>query len=151
MLLFSGSVSAEPFEGLTEAVRSGDYGSLKAVLVARDGEVLYEHYFHGTQADDLHMMHSVTKSVGSALIGIAHRKGKIRLDQGLGEIFSEHYPMSLFPYNDKAGITVEQVLQQRHGVLWEELEVDYRDASNLTYQAIISQDWYAYFLRRPTA
>jgi len=61
-------------------------------------------------------MHSVTKSVGATLVGIAHRQGKIRLDDNLTDLFIEHYPMNSPPYSDKRFTTVESVLKQRHSV-----------------------------------
>ena len=94
-LLYWQSLFAQQFDGLSEAIETGNYGSLKAVVIAQHGEIIYEHYFRGTGPGDLHQVFSVTKSVGSALIGIAHRKGMIRLDQRLDEFFSALYPMQI--------------------------------------------------------
>jgi CubicO group peptidase (beta-lactamase class C family) len=149
MLLVAQQSWAAEFEGLGKAIRSGDYGSIKAVLIAQDGELLYERYFRETEPDDLHQMHSVTKSVGSALVGIAHRQGKISLDTTLSDLFVEYYPMNTAPYQDKRLVTVESILKQRHGILWDEWSVSYLDEANPVYQAIISGDWYGKFLREP--
>ncbi len=127
LLCASQNLSAQSFEGLTDAIEQGGYGSLKAVLISPHGEIIYEENFHGTQANDLHMMHAVTKSVGSALIGIAHRQGKIRLDQRMNEFFSQFYPLGSGVYAGKENITVKAVLQQRHGVEWDEWTLDFRD------------------------
>ena len=89
LLCVSQGLAAQPFEGMREAIEQGGFGNIKAVVVSRHGEIVYEEYFRGAQASDLHQLHSVTKSVGSALIGIAHRQGKIQLDQGLNEFFSD--------------------------------------------------------------
>jgi CubicO group peptidase (beta-lactamase class C family) len=94
-------------------------------------------------------MHSVTKSVGSTLIGIAHRQGKIRLDQHLNEFFSDYYPIGDGLYAGKEQISVEHVLQQRHGIEWDEWTLPFTDPQNPVYQAITSGDWYRYILTRP--
>ena len=141
--------AAVDFGDLTEQLASGQFGSIKAVVIAHGGEVVYEEYFRGTQRDDLHHVHSVTKSVGSTLVGIAHGQGRIDLDTPLLDLFSAYYPMQNAPYLDKRHITVEQVLQQRHGVDVNEWETDYRDPANPISAAINSGDWYRWFLRQP--
>ena len=151
LLLVAPGLCAQPFDGLGEAVASGDYGNVKGVVVSRHGEIIYEDYFRGTDADDLHQVQSVTKSVGSALVGIAHRKGLIRLDQALEDHFSGLYDMSQGALADKRAITVEQVLTHRLGVEWDETSTDYRDVANSTNQMINAADWYRFVLERPMA
>lgn len=141
---------AQTFPGLDESVARGDFGQLKAVLVSRHGEILFENYYRGASPSDLRQVQSVTKSIGSALIGIAHRQGRIALDDTLVQFFGDLYPMDSGAYRDKAGITVEQVLQQRHGIQWDEARVDYRDPANPVQQMVQSGDWYQYVLTRPT-
>lgn len=148
-LIFPHSVLAQPFDGLSEAIEQGSFGNLKAVVIAQHGEIIYEDYFRGTDAATLHQVQSVTKSVGAALIGIAHRQGKISLDQDLDHFFSGLYDMSLPELQNKSGITVEQVLQQRHGIEWDEDSTDYRNPLNPVGQMIDSDDWYRYVLSRP--
>lgn len=148
--LWTPILAAQPFEGLSESIGQGSYGNLKAVIISRHGHVIYEDYFRGSQPNDLHQVQSVTKSIGSALIGIAQRQGKLRTDQDLGHFFSGLYPMSAGLYADKQAITVEQVLQQRHGIAWDESSVDYRNPLNPVQQMVTSGDWYQYVLTRPT-
>ena len=145
-LLAAHSLAAQPFEGLSEAIEGGQFGNIKAVVISRHGEIIYEDYFRGTNASTHHQVQSVTKSIGSALIGIAHRKGEIRLDQGLDHFFSGLYPMNEGIFLDKSAITVQQVLQQRHGIQWDEVSTDYRDPQNSVNQMINSNDWYQYVL-----
>ena len=51
---------------------------IHSLLVVRNGYLVLEEYFHGWQADRLHMQQSVTKSFTSALVGIAIDRGHIR-------------------------------------------------------------------------
>ncbi|NNK31571.1 MAG: serine hydrolase [Xanthomonadales bacterium] len=149
-LFVTQGLAAQSFDGLQEAIEGGSFGEIKAVLVSQHGEVLFEEYFRGSSAADLHQVQSVTKSVGSALVGIAHRQGRLRLDQTLGELFGGLYPMNTGAYQNKAAITVEQVLQQRHGIAWDESSIDYRNPANPVQMMVASGDWYNYVLTRPT-
>lgn len=149
MMLWGPQLAAQPFVGLSEAIEQGSFGNLKAVIISRHGEIVYEDYFRGSHVNQLHQVQSVTKSIGSALIGIAHRQGKIALDQDTDHFFSGMYPMSLLPYRDKSGITVEQILQQRHGIQWDESSTDYRNPLNPAGQMVGSSDWYEFVLSQP--
>lgn len=148
-MLCGQALQAQPFDGLTEAIGQGAFGNLKAVVISQHGEVIYEDYFRGTGPDDLHQVQSITKSVGSALVGIAHRQGKLRLDQDLNHFFSGLYPMQEGAYQDKAAITVEQVLQQRHGLEWNETDLHYCNEQNPVARMVRSDDWYDFVLTGP--
>lgn len=148
-LLLAQNLSAQPFDDLSETIGQGAYGNLTAVVISQRGEILFEDYFRGAQADDLQQVMSVTKSVGSALIGIAHRQGKIRLDQNLNHFFSAHYPMSGGMFQNKSAITVEQILQQRHGIQWDEASTDYRNPLNPVARMLETDDWYQFVLTQP--
>ena len=58
------------------------------------GGGIYEDYFRGAFVNELHVLNSITKSVGSALIGIANRQGKIQPEDALPKFFSALYPMN---------------------------------------------------------
>lgn len=49
----------------------------------------------------------------------------------------------------QASMTVENVLQQRHGLLWDELGIDYRDPENPVAGMMASDDWNLYVLTQP--
>ena len=143
------SPAMSDFDDLSQAISQGSFGNLKAVVASRHGELIYEEYFRGTGPDELHQVQSVTKSIGSALVGIAHRQGKIQLDQDMDHFFADLYPMSQGMFQGKSAITVEQVLQQRHGIAWDEDSTDYRNPLNPVRQMVESPDWYQFFLTRP--
>jgi CubicO group peptidase (beta-lactamase class C family) len=53
----------------------------------RDGRPVLERYYHGSDASQPYVLHSITKSVVSALVGIALEEGLLRsLDQRLPEL-----------------------------------------------------------------
>ena len=61
---------------LENAVRRFD-DNITGILIQKDDEIRYENYFHGYSAENAAHVYSVTKSVFSALIGIALEKGLI--------------------------------------------------------------------------
>lgn len=65
------------FDEVTRAVAAGDFKQITSVVVARDGKVLYEHYFDDGGADARRNTRSATKTVAGMLLGIAINEGKI--------------------------------------------------------------------------
>ncbi|NGZ74568.1 serine hydrolase domain-containing protein [Saccharibacillus alkalitolerans] len=71
-----------------ESLIKSDYKNTAGIVVMQDGEQVYESYFDGYTFDDSLHVASVTKSVVSALIGIALDKGHIKSrDQKVLEFF----------------------------------------------------------------
>ena len=62
---------------LTTALDNGDYRKITSVLVRHHGDVVYEWYATGNDADTLHNTRSATKTVTSMLLGIAIDQGHI--------------------------------------------------------------------------
>lgn len=74
-----------------EKVVMRDYGNIAGIVVLKDGETLYEHYFNECTANSRIHVYSVTKSIISILIGIAMDKGYIKdLDQKVLDFFPEY-------------------------------------------------------------
>ena len=75
---------------LEEAVRRLD-NNITGILIQKDGETKYENYFHGYSAENAAHVFSVTKSVFSALIGIAIEKGLIHsVEQKVLDFFPDY-------------------------------------------------------------
>mgnify|MGYP001815468351 CR=1 FL=1 len=70
-LFYANGLPAQSFDGLSDAIEDGDFGNVKSVVISRHGNIIYEDYFRGSFANELRQVQSVTKSIGSALIGIA--------------------------------------------------------------------------------
>jgi CubicO group peptidase (beta-lactamase class C family) len=71
-----------------EEIRS-QYNNITGIVVQKDGQTRYENYFHGFSADNAAHVFSVTKSVFSALIGIAISQGAI---QSVGQKVLDFFP-----------------------------------------------------------
>jgi Beta-lactamase len=88
---------------------SSVYPEIRSVLVVRHGYLVYERYWQGMTAGDGDNVYSVTKSVVSALVGIALGQGKLKgLDQTVGELLARHLPPDADPRLARA--TLEQLL-----------------------------------------
>ncbi len=70
-------MNQDQIKELEEAIHTR-FGNIAGMIVQRNGETLYQNYFHGYTAEHALHMYSVTKSVFSALIGIAIEQGSIK-------------------------------------------------------------------------
>ena len=96
-------------EGL--AATAPAYTQLRAVLVMRDGATVFEGYF-ASSSSDYRSVYSVTKSVVSALVGIAVADGDLALDDTLGELLPG-YRTAMDPAT--ARVTLKQLLTMSGG------------------------------------
>lgn len=93
-------------EELEKAINS-DYSNVTGIIVQKNGVKLYENYFNGYAPDKAVHVYSVTKSVFSALIGIA-------IDQGYIESLDRKV-LDYFPgYTVQAGEKAIQNVTIRH-------------------------------------
>ncbi|MDF2594939.1 MAG: serine hydrolase [Clostridia bacterium] len=68
-----------------------EYDNIAGIVVVKNGERIYEGYFGGFTSEDTAHVMSVTKSILSALIGIAIDKGYIKsVDQKVLEFFPDY-------------------------------------------------------------
>ncbi len=86
-----------------------------AVLIARHGRLVFEEYYGGQTADDAQAIRSCTKSVFSALVGIALCKDSLdALDQTLLDLFDDQYILGLD--EQKRAITLRHMLTMTSGI-----------------------------------
>ena len=109
------------------------FPAVKGVLVVRNGYVVFENYYQGYDRSDYHHVFSVTKSVISALVGVAVKEDRIEnLDQRLPEFFPEHFGPGTDPR--KRQITVENLLTMTNGFRLNSL------LNNKGFEQIMSSD-----------
>lgn len=94
-------------------------GSLRSIIVLRHGTLVHEGYVNGGAADQALNIHSVSKSILQALVGIAIEEGHI---DGLDDRASTYLPSSSFEDADPATkrITIGQLLTMSSGLAWTE-------------------------------
>ena len=109
--------------------------TLYGLLVIKNGHLIAEDYFNGATVDQLSGRQSVTKSVTSALVGIALEQGYLSsVDQQMLEFFPELAGQITDPR--KAQITIRDLLQMRGGYPDEERMSQYLDILYFT------DNWY---------
>jgi CubicO group peptidase (beta-lactamase class C family) len=132
-------VSTPEAEGLDPALLAELYyhadrlETIYGLLVVRNGRLIAERYFNEGALERPALLQSVTKSVTSALVGIAVDRGCLEsLDRRMVEFFPELADGITDPR--KQSITVREMLQMRAGYPWEESDSAY-------WAALISGDY----------
>ena len=144
---------------LTQSMRAWPELGVHAILIERNGRLIYEEYFDGFDerwgnslgrvqmtAETKHDLRSITKSVVSALVGIAHGEGKIpSLDEPIVKWFPE-YPELNTP--ERRRVTLAHALSMTSGFDWNE-DVSYNDPRNDEIRMTRDPQPLRYALARP--
>jgi CubicO group peptidase (beta-lactamase class C family) len=124
------------------------YPQVRSVLVVRHGYLVYEHYWQGMTASDGNDVQSVTKSVVSALVGIALGDGKLKgLDQPVGALLARHLPPDADPR--VAQVTLEQLLTMTSGLAGDDPSLG--GDPRVSQRQGASRDWVRHILGRRLA
>jgi CubicO group peptidase (beta-lactamase class C family) len=124
------------------------YPEIRSVLVVRHGYLVYEHYWQGMTASDGDNTYSVTKSVVSALVGIALGEGKLKgLDQPIGVLLARHLPHDADPR--LARVTLEQLLTMTSGLAGDDRSLG--GDPRVSERQGASRDWVRHILGRRLA
>ncbi len=100
---------------MSEKILSGDLPNIHAVLVAQNGQLLFERYFQGFKANTAHDQRSVAKSFGAAMVGIAMEEGLLKSpDQPIYEVLPPQYQYT--KDEKKSGITLRHLLTMSSGL-----------------------------------
>lgn len=93
-----------------------------ALVILKDGKIVYENYYKGTKPDDLRISWSVAKSYLSGLVGILLDEGQIG---SLEDQVTQYAPSLIGTAYD--GATIRNVLNMASGVTFDE---DYLDKNS---------------------
>jgi CubicO group peptidase (beta-lactamase class C family) len=111
-------VSDLPFVQLADEIFDikGARGVTYALLVVKEGELVYERYNAGANAFYLQYSWSMAKSITQALVGILVRQGRLDI----------HQPVAVPEWQDdeRARITIDQLLRMSSGLQFMEDYVD---------------------------
>lgn len=83
-----------------------------ALLVIRDGRVLFERYANPTTAETPHLTWSISKSVLATVLGVAYGEGRFKLDDPVAKFYP---PMQAHPQ-----LRIEDLLHWASGLDWQE-------------------------------
>ena len=167
-------IDSSILDTLDRELASGELGNIDSMAVIRGGHLVYERnydvdydaqfagradppgmyqyhdsnwhpwYHHG----DLHTIQSITKSVTSALIGIAIGRGEIpSTDVAIMPYFDEYEPAVADPR--RGAITLRHLLMMTAGIDWDESSSAYTDATNSAAAMEASDEWVQFVLDQP--
>jgi len=113
---------------------------LQSLLISHRGDLVFEEYYNGTDPNRPANMKSASKSVISALVGLAIQQGHIEsVDVPIATFFPEYF--SEIEDAGKQQITIENLLTMQSGL---------ETTSNRNYgRWVLSEDWIEFALRQP--
>ena len=137
---------SQNFADMMEVIRKNHY-SIDSVLIIRNGYLVLDAYFYPFSKGQKHPIHSCTKSIVSALTGIAIDKGYLKdVNQPVADFFSEKKIANFDEF--KRSITLEHLLMMTTGM-------DCQDSYLYDWKGILemrkSGDWAQYVLDLPMA
>lgn len=102
---------------MIQRIAEGAYPGVHSVLVLEGGALVLEEYFYEYDRATPHQLRSATKSVISALVGIAIDQGLLGgVDDPVLPYFGDLYDARLSEDDEKARITIGDLLTQRSGL-----------------------------------
>lgn len=121
-----------------KSVIISEYGNTSGIVVVRNGCIVCEEYFNGSGPDRPVHVASVTKSVLSALAGIAVEQGYI---SSVGKNVMDYFPEYSSELHDRncKGVTVEDLLTMT-------VPYDFEDWKEPLEQLCTSPDWVEFTL-----
>jgi CubicO group peptidase (beta-lactamase class C family) len=141
LCVYGAMSSAAEMARLEPAVKAAErLPRLHSLLVSRHGNLILEKYFHGTRPESYQNIKSASKSILSALVGIAIER---RLIPGVDAPIASYFPELASAKTDarKRTITIEDLLTMRSGLA---------STSRWNYGAWVgSPNWVNFVLSRP--
>ncbi|CDF78674.1 beta-lactamase [Formosa agariphila KMM 3901] len=101
----------------------------RAVVVVYKNQIIAEHYADGFNKDTKILGWSMTKSITSAIVGILEKQGRVSTSQS--HLFPE------WENDDRANLTLNNLLQMNSGLAWEE---DYSKISDVTKMLFLREN-----------
>jgi CubicO group peptidase (beta-lactamase class C family) len=112
-----------------------------SLLVVKNGYLVFEKYYSWGSPEKIAVVHSVTKSVTSALIGVALDRGYLdSVDQKLIDFFPEYVTDDLDPRIKE--ISLKHILTMRAGFSW-------NDRGPVMRDWYTSEDWAKFTIQLP--
>jgi CubicO group peptidase (beta-lactamase class C family) len=128
----SESQGANPDQLAAAFRHAGSLRPLLSLLVLKNNVLIAEEYFHGATPDRAYNIKSVSKSILSALIGVALREGFIKsLDEPISTFFPEYFGpvdqnqigwarLRVETDRERRKVTIRHLLTHTSGWIWDE-------------------------------
>jgi CubicO group peptidase (beta-lactamase class C family) len=130
---------------MVKKIIAGDYPNVHSILIVKDGKLVFEEYFYEFTRDSVQEQRSATKSVISALTGIAISQGHIKsVNEMIFQYFPDYHPANNSELKQK--ITVGDLLSNQSGVSFDEA---YDKAAGNETDMGYTDDWVKYTFDLP--
>lgn len=139
-------IETSVIEQITDRILDGTFRGIRSFMIVKNGAIVHEVYFENLTDSSLQTIYSITKSVSSALIGIA-------IDQGFIESVEEpactFFPQYGIENPVKQRIRIHHILTLTTGLSWDEKTYPYTDPRNTEVQMVMKGDWMRFVMERP--
>lgn len=142
----SGNLQLKEMESL---ISKDSLPNTHSVIISKRGKVIYENYFDGYNSHTPHDMRSASKSISSAIVGIAKDQSLFEnVDQSIFEFLPKEYQINKDSLENK--IDIKSLLTMSSGLD----AVDYGNNANPASPAVednyqMTKDWIATILSAP--
>lgn len=99
----------------------------RALIVLKDGKLVYERYADGFMDTTRLTGWSMTKSVTNAMIGLLIKDGKLKIDQPA--------PIEEWKRDERKNITIDALLRMSSGLAFDEVYSKPSDATNMLFRS----------------
>jgi CubicO group peptidase (beta-lactamase class C family) len=160
--LNSVGMDEEKYIQLINRLKQTNEHRIHSIIVVKDQKLVFEQYYLGKKfnlgqytgeagydMNDLHVLCSATKSVTSALLGIAIDKGYISsVEQKIVDFFPEY--MDLFTQSpNKQKMTIKHLLTMTSGLTYDDESLPYTNPNNDMNRFFSSSDPIKFLLAKP--
>ena len=135
------------WDGVNAFITNAPQKDIQAVVVIKDGKLLFESYPNQNTVNTLHDIRSATKSIVSLLIGIAVDQGKLDVEDTMMSFLTD-YSVGEVQNERKERITIEHLLTMASGLDANADKEDSPGHENYLYEA---EDWLRFALNVPMA
>jgi CubicO group peptidase (beta-lactamase class C family) len=141
----SAGIDPAQLEAAADAIGNGEFRGVDSMLVVRGGVLVHETYFNKFDREKLHDLRSATKSITSALVGIAIDQGLLRLDEPVLPRLGGEAGVQNFDAR-KRSITVESLLTMTPGLACDDWNLSSPGNERKMYD---QRDWVKFILDLP--
>jgi len=151
--LESVGMTVAPIEALVRKIVSTPMDSIDApwidaVLIARNGKLVFEEYFHGHGPERTHDVRSASKSLTATLVGAEIHAGRLSLGSRVYEVMhGGTLPDDLDPR--AARMTIEDLITMSSGLACDDWDSDSPGGEDRMQSQKEQPDWYRYVLDLP--
>lgn len=141
------SLDQELIERMMFWISEGIYGHIDSIVIVKDGYLVHEGYFNGSNTNKLNDLRSVSKSIISTIVGVAIDSGYIAsVDDKVMALFPEYDLLDNW-HERKGDISIRHLLTMSSGLACNDNHTVSPGREGLMFQ---SDDWLEHFLTLPS-